>query len=348
MRTTLGSFLLVMAWVAETHGQTVPPAFTLEIGGPTYFPDGAVKGATARGWRWTFGEPLVAYVTSGSTLCDSRSAGGAGTGDLALAAARLQLNHLRLRYTAQHPEITRQKAIITQLESGIQEPTEAGYGWRVEIVPVSEQSGVLHVSVIATRLWDRGRRLDGSTPIKTRLSLRPGVAVVVDRIATDGTPVGACDAIGMGLEIGLAATVPTPVVETELWLVHGTPDGRETSSKQIVRGVSGGTPYIFPNAVLGRDLSGTVAIVDQQATLELVVVFPYLFNPGEPIAERGGAAFTRISSNPARTVATVRFQVTDPNDVVSVPLTVVQVKDGTVAPLGDHQFSLRLRNRRIR
>jgi hypothetical protein len=110
-----------------------------------------------------------------------------------------------------------------------------------------------------------GVGLKGS-PVSTRqLSLQPGDRVVLDYISTNlraispnmavevahvtGRP--PCDAVGMGLEIGIESTPKAPtIVESELWLIHTRPDKTEETQHQTLRVRAGDSAMYWFDAVL--------------------------------------------------------------------------------------------------
>jgi hypothetical protein len=95
------------------------------------------------------------------------------------------------------------------------------------------------------RLWDRGVKLTNGQRGRAEVTLKPGDKLMFDYLGA-GEITAACDAIGMGLEVGLApATTQGALVETELWLVRKQQDGSEVTQRQVVRQRVGETPVSF-------------------------------------------------------------------------------------------------------
>ncbi|MDQ3070253.1 MAG: hypothetical protein M3R55_11065 [Acidobacteriota bacterium] len=61
-----------------------------------------------------------------------------------------------------------------------------------------------------------------------------------ERATVPLAPVDGCNALSASLEAGLTTDHRVDVFEAELWFVHKTPDGKETSQRQAVRLRSGG------------------------------------------------------------------------------------------------------------
>jgi len=215
----LGAILL--AWLGSTalaaaDQQTAAlDASQLRISTPTYSTDGAISGASSGGFAgltW----PLILYAYSGGTLCESSSA--------------LSI-----------------------------EPNNAGYGWRIQITPIVRVRFSMnadpdqHLNVVRRdlkvewrRLWNRGDKVTGDAGGSAVLTLKPGDHILLDYLGA--APTEKCQAIGMGLEIGLAPAKPAGVIETDMWLVHRLPDGSEQTQHQVLRSrVGGGVEYFFDN-----------------------------------------------------------------------------------------------------
>jgi hypothetical protein len=171
-------------------------------------------------------------------------------------------------------------------------PTDAGYGWRVQIVPLRNANGLV-LQVEWQAMWVRGEmlgvNLSAVTRRKAEVTLHPGDHVMLDYLsaadhtaagsateATPAAPAAACPALGMGLEVGLQPVEGPALVEANLWLVRTMPDGTEHSQRQTVRASLGSTvEYYFDDVT--------------------VAVTPSGGRPGAPSAERSVHTFGRIS-----------------------------------------------------
>ena len=196
------------------------PAWALQVTTPTYGTDGKITGASATYKPLVIGQPLQIYPHSGKSLCESSSP----TRDL---------------------------------------PPDAGNGWRLQVVPMSHSGGVLMLQVDWERMWERGAKVSGPRG-KALAALRLGDRIVFDYIsvgeralspnmATEARAVTGqgCDAIGMGLEIGLEPVERTELIEANLWLVRKLPDGTEQSQRQVIRARAGSTvEYFFEDVTM--------------------------------------------------------------------------------------------------
>ena len=161
------------------------------------------------------------------------------------------------------------------------------------------------------------------------LTLKPGGHVVVDRVPV--SPVAGCDAIGLGLDIGLKPATESTVVETELWLVQRQADGSEKSERQVVRSKLGEpVHYYFPRAFGDMNVSGAVVprtTRDSKVQLSLTIA-------REAPDTSNEWAFRAASATYPLSVG--------PEEVPSFPLSATRIsQSGT-------PFSLRLRSRVLR
>jgi hypothetical protein len=143
-----------------------------------------------------------------------------------------------------------------------EEPDDAGYGWRVQIVPLRSDDGGLVAQVEWQRMWYRGERLPTGPKGSMQVTFRPGEPIVFDylssgerlvssNMAAESRGVGRCTAIGMGLEIGLETPVRSEVVEADLWLVRSLPNGNEQSQHQTIRlSPRAGADFYFDDVTL--------------------------------------------------------------------------------------------------
>lgn len=172
-------------------------------------------------------------------------------------------------------------------------PDDAGYGWRLQIVPLRITDGLV-LQVEWQRMWERGGmlgvKLSAATRGQAQVTLHSGDHVLLDYLtAADQTragaatdvrqtaPAPACPALGMGLDVGLQSAEDPALVEANLWLVRTMPDGTEQSQRQTIRASLGTTvEYYFDDV--------TVAVTPHSAG-----------GAGAPSGERGVHTFGRIS-----------------------------------------------------
>jgi hypothetical protein len=344
-RVALALLLLAFKAVAAAAQtpQDVPATYQLRVAGPVYFPNGDVKGDPLVVRFGKFGETIIVDVTSGPTPCDLKVPAKVDSADPAAIEPAPRRNVYRPKFDSLGGQA-------------------GGTGWRVGIKPVREENGALvieaswtqplsfaafiqnrPVAQAPTRYFVRG------TASAVTLTLKPGTRILVDRLSVTVAPSSACQAIGIGLEIGVDSSRST-VVESEVWLVHKKPDGSETSEKQVVRTTSG-TPsaYVFPRAMLGHDVYGQVSPARSDGTMDVQLS---IRGKGDDSIRAGSMTFrgpvTWGSSQPFVTMTRVAVRSDNPSDVVSVPLVTVDIEDATSAAKGTHEFSLRIRSRQLR
>jgi hypothetical protein len=197
-------------------------------------------------------------------------------------------------------------------------PDDAGFGWRLDVTPVRESNGLV-LQVAWQRMWDRGAKLTNGVRGRAEVTLKPGGKLMFDYIAA-GEITAACDAIGMGLEVGLApAAIEGPLVETELWLVRKQKDGTETTQRQVVRQRVGEAPvpFYFDDVKVGEPpnessfkASGSLSIkeiVDGKIRMSVMLTQSAPDNGKFPALRRSGTAGNVDAS---------------PGDVISLPMQV--------------------------
>jgi hypothetical protein len=208
-------------------------------------------------------------------------------------------------------------------------PGDAGFGWRLDVTPMREANGALVMQVAWQRMWERGTKLTNGSRGRADVTLKPGGKLMFDFLGA-GETTAACDAIGMGLEVGLASTANQgPLVETELWLVRKQMDGTETTQRQVVRQRVGEPPVPFyfddvkigepPNQV-GFKASGTLAIkeiVDGKMRLSVMLAQSSPDSDKWLTIHRSGTAEIIVAA---------------PGDVVSLPLPAVWVTRSVPKP----------------
>jgi hypothetical protein len=171
---------------------------SIQVGNPTYFADGQVTGATA---VYRLGPPFTAYVTSGRTPCESRSAVAEPPIDTGYGW-RLQFHRIDVK---------------------------AVQGAR----PNSPVVTTVLMRVTWKRMWERGQRVVDGLEGTTDLSLGPGATVVLDHLPAAASP--GCGALGMGLEISVPKPSAATIYETDVWLVEQVRSAQETRQQQTLR-----------------------------------------------------------------------------------------------------------------
>lgn len=327
MRTFVLASIAVVAIPCAVVAQTpapappVPPQYKLQVSSHAYMPDGSSATAAGEGWTLQFGQPLRLSVMSGQTACEVASPqpidGGKDVQSLQLRQYLVSLD--KKGYTADHPEVRYLKSKIAL----------RGNGWQLELIPVREQNGALVLTVTSNRLGAAGPAWSGSIRQSVTLTLKPGARLVLDRVPV--SPVPGCDAIGVGLEIGLKPATESTLVETEVWLVQRQSDGSERSEKQVLRTRLGeAVSYYFPRAFGDMNVSGAVVpktTKDSKVQLSLTIA-------REAPDASADWAFKAASATYPLSVA--------PDDVPSFPLSATRTNQ-TGTP-----FSLRLRTRVLR
>lgn len=171
------------------------------------------------------------------------------------------------------------KSVCDGLEVSRREPPKSSYGWRISVGPVTYAPGSkapvrADVLLMTQRLWDAG----GSVPEAPLLAALPSQAA--ERSAVIDTlpklrPTAGCTASSLTLEARLLPEAPIQrstekLVEAELWFVHKTPDGKETSQRQVVRMRDGGRgDFYFDdlNLTIGKGSFKTPIVVEVFGTI---------------------------------------------------------------------------------
>ena len=174
------------------------------------------------------------------------------------------------------------------------------------------------------------------------LTLKPGARVLLDRMAVDVAPGAACNAIGMGLEVG-DRLEPIDVVESEVWLVHKKPDGSETSEKQVLRTTAGApSAYVFPKGMFGHDVYGKVSPATADGTMNVQLAIGRTSQGDSAVAGSqmmfiGSVSLDAPSSErgPFVTMTRVAVRSDNPAEVLSFPLARVRVDDSNVVAKGE-------------
>jgi hypothetical protein len=161
------------------------------------------------------------------------------------------------------------KSVCETAIAGGAEPNDAAFGWRLASQTLSVTDSIVNVSVEWRRVWDRGRKLMNGPSGTVQLKLHPGARIPLDHIPNPA-PTDTCRAVGLGLEIRLARTAPTPPVnsalvplgasaggassiDADLWLVQRTPSGAEQAQHQTVRLDKRGGSFTFAPVKVSGD-----------------------------------------------------------------------------------------------
>jgi hypothetical protein len=90
-------------------------------------------------------------------------------------------------------------------------PSDAGFGWRVEVKTVSSTPSELIVHVDWQRLWDHNQTLVNGPQGSVQLTLHPGDRLPLDMISA--APIeGGCSAVGMALEVSFVGAASNGAV----------------------------------------------------------------------------------------------------------------------------------------
>jgi hypothetical protein len=190
-------------------------------------------------------------------------------------------------------------------------PSDAGYGWRLRITPISAADG-LTMDVEWQRILDRGAAITNGPRGKSRISLHAGDKIMLDYVPAQATG-GGCDALGMGLQLELGATESQALAEADLWLIRSRDN--QTVERQIVRARQGSwtefffkdiaqtfTNFFFFNDPRGRGeplpplertvrASGRIQIDDVKPDRITATVDLRMLVVGAPNSARGSAMF---------------------------------------------------------
>jgi hypothetical protein len=374
MRRIALAFMLAAAPAAAQTPQDVPvPAtYQLRVAGPVYFPNGDVKGDPLVVPFGKFGEAIRVEVGTGPTLCDLKapvrvtSAGSGEPPDQAVAQAEANQRAVLARgLAANSAEVRLAEAQVLQARQRKLLRAGGSPGWIIEVRPLREENGALVIEVGWPRSplgFSKWNFAPGSVQTKNvqplyfrvnaqpqTLTLKPGARVLLDRLPADAQPGAACNAIGMGLEVGIESSRAT-VVESEVWLVHRKPDGSETSEKQVLRTAAGApSSYIFPRAMLGHDVYGQVSPAKTDGTLDVQLAIGRSGNTeGSQMTFIGPVSLDNTSdTGPFVTMTRVAVRSDTPAEVLSLPLARIRVQDAKAAAKGEHEFSLRIRSKQL-
>ncbi|GMV20137.1 MAG: hypothetical protein AMXMBFR57_00860 [Acidimicrobiia bacterium] len=200
-------------------------------------------------------------------------AGGAGAAvrpalELTLAAPVEMPDGRRLGATAivtQGPEPWFVYSGATLCDSAITRglpPQTASEGWRVTVTERGRTNNQITAAVTWTRIFERGRAVEGGSSGSSEITLQLGDRIPLDRV-TRSTPVPECAATQKSIELRLGvrlsrsnpASEPRPSdlpdaqlatpVSVELWMVHVVPGKPEIVERQTIRLAEGGSGFLF-------------------------------------------------------------------------------------------------------
>lgn len=156
-----------------------------------------------------------------------------------------------------------------------------------------------------------------------------------------GAAVDGCAALSMNLQLELAESPASARrFEIDYWLVHRTPDGKETTQHQVVRTrVPNSADFYFDD----------IAVETSRGTVTLEV----FGNTGSPMSDPGGALGLNFEVSRRFVTSSTAFgwrtkegrnsfggRFSGPGEVVSFQLPPLQDDDGVLV---GHRFSLRIR-----
>lgn len=219
---------------------------------------------------------LVALLIAQSSAAASQSPSPPGELKVVLAAPIYQpdggVTAVTTTLSAGEPNVVHvygKRSVCETATSGAAEPTDAGFGWRVASKTVSLTDSLVQVSVDWRRVWDRGRKLTNGPSGTVQLKLHPGARIPLDHIPNPAAS-DACRAVGLGLEVRLARTAPTPPVDSalvplgstaggaspidaDIWLVQRLPSGAEQTHHQKMRLDTRGGSFSFAPVKVSGD-----------------------------------------------------------------------------------------------
>lgn len=285
MNATMLVSLLAAGWLAQSapqpQGTPVSGNLKVRIATSTYMPDGRVLSASASDWPLRLNEPMVAYASSGRTLCEPKAA---STQQPESPAAGWRLELTPIRETAGALEVRVQ--------------------WRPLGLARKEPLGRLASNPGTTLTLHAGDRIvldyiNSADRFGWFAFQREGqLGYFVANKNRQAADAPACSAVGMALEIGLESAKVVPVVEAELWLVRANRDGTERADRQVLR-VPVGQPasrYFFDEARLADPATGTFAKVSGDLSVVAVENGQVRFN-FNVIRKSGKAAHTDTASS---------------------------------------------------
>ena len=157
------------------------------------------------------------------------------------------------------------KSVCEGIAVSTNEPPKSMYGWRIFVGPVTyaaQSLAPVRADVLLTtlRMWNASGKVPDAPMFAALPTQAAERSAVIDTLP-GLRPTAGCTASTLTLEARLLPEAPAqrPVeklVEAELWFVHKTPDGKETSQRQVVRMRDGGRgDFYFDdlNLTVGKD-----------------------------------------------------------------------------------------------
>lgn len=170
--------------------------------------------------------------------------------------------------------VTSGQSLCLARSAQLDRPTDAGFGWSLELTQTSTSNESVSIVAKWQRLWENGHAIQLAAQRTALLSLRPGASVTLDSLVSPDTftsvsqtaPTSKCNALSMSLQIGMEPSPATAVISAEFWLVHTDATGLETSQRQVVRSKGQNAEYFFdpetvtmPNGPAKTSVSGELS-----------------------------------------------------------------------------------------
>jgi len=225
------------------------------------------------------------------------------------------------------------KSVCEPAIAGATEPSDAGFGWRINSQIVSRSEKEIVVSLDWKRLWDAGRKTANGPGGTVQLTLHPGDRIPLDHI-TNSSPKPECRAVGLGLDVRLArAATPTTTpasliplgatpggakpVDAELWLMHTLPSGTVQVLHQTVRVPAAGGQFGFASTAvetargkLNVQMSGSIDRYRTPAGTEFLILSLSRLVTGEGLPANGVSSSTSsVQAMPSTPVDVLSFEI---------------------------------------
>jgi hypothetical protein len=219
---------------------------------------------------------------------------------------------------------------------------DAVVGWRVEVTPLKIVKHAVTFRLRWVRALDRGTALEPASE-DIEVTLKPGESRPIDTVSVvqasaktiDGKP---CTTKSASLRV--SADFPDfdrRLFGAELWLIERSPDGKEQTRAQSIRGLfNRAIPFYFDSVIDGEkrlDIFGKLVVDPIQGSFDITLEAIRAVPNSEP--ETGYQSVRWFRS-------TVQIK---PNEVVDVALP---PPDDKGAVFADRSFSIRIKPMRIR
>ncbi|MEI6246516.1 MAG: hypothetical protein WCQ64_15920 [Acidobacteriota bacterium] len=164
------------------------------------------------------------------------------------------------------------------------------------------------------------------------------VLSLIDGKTTGGTSVDGCAALSMNLQVQAAEPAGGDLAETEIWLVHRDPAGKETTQRQVIRsrGNADATFYFDDTKVM---TDGGSMNVEMYGSLSLGSCCGGKLFPTIHLTRRYSTTDPKVPWKTRGGSGTYQPQSVD-GEIVSLQLPPLSDDDGALA---GHRFSLRVR-----